>query len=55
MIISDLDKKRMKEFCEYLYKFEPYYDQIYKNSILCYDEDEPKILKEAKYRSFVIP
>lgn len=51
MIISDLDKKRMKEFCEYLYKFEPYYDQIYKNSILCYDEDEPKILKEAKYRS----
>lgn len=49
-MISDLDKKRMKELCKYLYKFEPYYNQIYKNSILCFDADNPKVFKEGKYR-----
>lgn len=51
MSISDIDKRRMKEFCKYLNKFEPYYDQIYKNSILCFDKYKREILKESKYKS----
>lgn len=51
MTISDIDKRRMKELCKYLHKFEPYYDQIYKSSILCFDQDKPKMFKEARYKS----
>ena len=49
-MIADRDKKSMKEFCKYLQEFEPYYHQIYKNSIICFDNDNPKVFREAYYR-----